>query len=199
MKKFLQFIKTTIIGGLVVIVPLAILVYAIGEIFVALIEVTTPLTAWMPFGPVVNALLATFTAVAVLVAFFFAAGLVFNTLWGNAVRNWMDEKIFSRIPMYSALKGITQRFAGIEHAGFPVVEIDLYGSECRVLGVAVEQLPDDRQAVYIPSSPVATVGQMIIVPSGSVKEIDAPLTDMFGAVSQMGIETSKLYKKISQP
>jgi len=199
MKKFLQFCKTTIIGGLVVIVPIAILAYAIGEIFLTLIEITTPLTAWMPFHPAVTALIASTAAIASTIAICFFAGLILNTLWGNAVRNWLEKTIFSRIPMYSALKGLTQRFAGIEHAGFPVIEVDLYGSECRVLGVAVEQLPDGRQAVYIPSSPVATVGQMIIVPVESCKAIDASLTDMFTAVSQMGIETTKLYNKTSLP
>ncbi len=199
MKKILQFLKTTIIGGLVVIVPVAILVYAVGEIFITLIEITTPLTAWMPFHPAVNALLASTTAIAMIIALCFFAGLIFNTLWGNAVRNWLEKKIFSRIPMYSALKGLTQRFAGIEDAGFPVVEVDLYGSQCRVLGVAVEQLPDGRNAVYIPSSPVATVGQMAIVPHDLIRVVDTSLAEMFTAVSQMGIETVKLYDKTSRP
>ena len=199
MQKFFNFVKTTVIGGLVVIIPVAILIYAVGEIFVTLIDVTTPLTSWMPFHPAVNALLASTAAIAITVAIFFLAGLLVNTLWGNAVRNWLEKKIFSRIPMYSALKGLTQRFTGIEHAGFPVVEIDLYGSECRVLGVAVEKLPGNRQAVYIPSSPVATIGQMAVVPDAAIHEIDASLTDMFTAVSQMGIETQKLYGKTDQP
>ncbi len=199
MQKFFNFVKTTVVGGLVVIVPVAILIYAIGEIFVTLIEVTTPLTSWMPFHPAVNALLASTAAIAIIVAIFFLAGLLVNTLWGNAVRSWLEKKIFSRIPMYSALKGLTQRFTGIENAGFPVVEVNLYGSECRVLGVAVEQLPDERQAVYIPSSPVATVGQMVVVPVNAIRVIDTSLTDMFTAVSQMGIEANKLYEKVNQP
>ncbi len=199
MKKFLQFTKTTVLGGLVVIVPVAILIYAGGEIFVSLIEITTPLTAWMPFHPAFNALIASAAAIAITVAICFFAGLLLNTLWGNAVRDWLEKKVFSRIPMYSALKGLTQRFAGIENSGYPVVEVDLYGSDCRVLGVVVENLADGRKAVYIPSSPVVTVGQMIVVPTSSLKEIDASLTEMFTSVSQMGIETIKLYKETSQP
>jgi uncharacterized membrane protein len=193
MKKLIKFIKTTVIGGLVVIVPLAILAYAVGEMAVTLVEYTTPLTSWMPFHPAVNALIASGAAIAATVVIFFFAGLLVNTLWGRAVRRFTEEKIFSRIPMYSALKGLTQRFAGIENSGFPVVEVDLYGSGCRVLGVAVEDLPDGRRAIYVPSSPIATVGQMMVAPQEAVTELDASLRDMFTSVSQMGIETTKLY------
>ena len=46
--------------------------------------------------------------------------------------------------MYSTVKGLTQRFAGIESSDFPVAEVDLYGSGSRVPGIVIEQLPDDR-------------------------------------------------------
>ena len=197
MKKLVRFIKTTVIGGLVVIVPVAILAYAVGEMFVTLVDLTTPLTSWMPFHPAVNALIASGAAIAATVVIFFLAGLLVNTLWGRAVRRFMEEKLMRRIPMYSALKGLTQRFAGIESSGFPVVEVDLYGSSCRVLGVAVETLPDGRRAVYVPSSPIATVGQLMVAPSEAVTELDASLKDMFTSVSQLGLETAKLYGKSS--
>ncbi len=43
------------------------------------------------------------------------------------------------------------------------------------------------------------VGQMIVVPAGSTRKIDASLTDMLTAVSQMGIEANRLYDKASRP
>lgn len=58
MKRFIQFVKTTVIGGLVVIVPLAILVFFVSDAVDTLVEATRPFTMNLPFAPLVNTLIA---------------------------------------------------------------------------------------------------------------------------------------------
>lgn len=58
MKRFIQFVKTTVIGGLVVIVPLAILLFFVSDAFDTLVEATRPFTMNLPFAPLVNTLIA---------------------------------------------------------------------------------------------------------------------------------------------
>jgi uncharacterized membrane protein len=194
MKRLIEFIKTTAIGGVVVIVPMAILTIVIGDTFKKLIEVTKPLTENMPFSPLTNSIMAVLAVAVLIIAIFFIAGLLLNTFWGKVAKNWFETKIFERIPMYSTLKGLTQSFAGIESSDFPVAEVDLYGSNSRVLGIVIESLPDDRLMVYIPTSPLVTVGQLYIVPKDCVKELDASLLNTIECISQMGLEVGKLYK-----
>jgi hypothetical protein len=57
-KRFIQFVKTTVIGGLVVIVPLAILVFFVSDAVDTLVEATRPFTMNLPFAPLVNTLIA---------------------------------------------------------------------------------------------------------------------------------------------
>ena len=194
MKRFFHFIRTTTIGGVVVIIPMAIILYATGAIVVPFFDAAMELSDGMPFSPLANSLIAISAALIIAVAIFFFAGLLMRTFWGNAVQNWLETKLFSRIPMYSALKGLAKRFTGMETAGFPVVEVDLYGSDIRVIGVAVERLPDGRQAIYIPSSPIASIGQMVVAPDEAITILDVPLTDMLTAVSQRGIESGSRYR-----
>jgi len=192
-KNFIQFVKTTVIGGLVVIVPLAILVFIVGDAVNTLIEATRPLTADLPFAPLVNALIAVLVVAAIIIAICFAAGYLLSTFWGRTAKDWLEEKVFARIPMYTTLRGLTQRFAGIEDADYPVVEVDLYGSDSRVLGVRVDELPDGRHMVYVPSSPMVTIGQVHILPASRVTETDLSMTETIGCLSQMGLEARKLY------
>jgi uncharacterized membrane protein len=194
MKRLIEFIKTTAIGGVVVIAPMAILTIVIGDTLKKLIKVTQPLTENMPFSPLANSILAVLTVALVVIAIFFLAGLLLNTFWGKGLKNWIERKIFERIPMYSTVKGLTQSFAGIESSDFPVAEVDLYGSDSRVLGIVIEQLPDDRVMIYIPISPLVTVGQLHIVPKDCVKELDASLLNTMECISKMGLEAGKLYK-----
>jgi len=194
MRNLITFLKTTIIGGLIVIVPLAIIVFVVGDTVVSLVTVTKPLTADLPFGTFANAVIALLLVTAIIIAVCFTAGFLLSTLWGKAIKNWLEKSLFERIPMYTTLRGLTQKFAGIESAEFPVVEADLYHSDNRVLGVLVDNLPDGRQVIYVPLSPIVTVGQLHILPKERVTETDLSMSETIGCLSQMGLEAKKLYE-----
>ena len=194
MKKLTAFLKTTIIGGLVVIVPIAIITFIISDTVSSLITATKPFTEDLPFDVFTNAMIALLIVVAVIIAICFTAGFLLNTLWGKTIKNWLEKNLLERIPMYSTLRGLTQKFAGIEGADYPVVEVDLYNSDSRVLGVLVDALPDERQVVYIPSSPLVTVGQLHILTKSQITETSLSMTETISCLSQMGLEANKLYK-----
>jgi uncharacterized membrane protein len=197
MNNLITFFKTTVIGGLVVILPLAIIVFVAGDTVNSLIVATKPLTQDLPFGPFVNALIALLLVIAVIIAICFTAGFLLSTLWGRAIKIWLEKNLFERIPMYTTLRGLTQKFAGIESADFPVVEADLYNSDNRVLGVLVDTLPDERHVVYVPSSPMVTIGQVHILPGARITKTDLSMSETISCLSQMGIEAEKLYKASS--
>lgn len=193
MNNLAGFIKTTVIGGLVVIVPLAIIAFVAGDAVHTLIEVTRPLTTGFPFGAFVNALLAVLIAALVIVAICFVAGFLLSTFLGRTAKNWVETRVLERVPMYSTLRGLTQRFAGMENADYPVVEADLFGSGSRVLGVLVDELVDGRKVVYVPSSPMVTIGQLHILSASHVTETDLSMAETIGCLSQMGLESRKLF------
>lgn len=194
MRNLITFLKTTIIGGLIVIIPLAIIVFVVGDTVASLVTVTKPLTADLPFGTFANAVIALLLVTAIIIAVCFTAGFLLSTLWGKAIKNWLEKSLFERIPMYTTLRGLTQKLAGIESAEFPVVEADLYHSDNRVLGVLVDNLPDGRQVIYVPLSPIVTVGQLHILPKERVTETDLSMSETIGCLSQMGLEAKKLYE-----
>lgn len=197
MTNFIAFIKITVIGGLVVIVPIAILVFVVGDAVAGLITATKPLTQDLPFDAFTNAAIALLLVIALIIAICFIAGFLLNTLWGKTIKSWLERTLLEKIPMYSTLRGLTQKFAGLEGADYPVVEVDLYNSDSRVLGVLMDTLPDERRVVYIPSSPIVTVGQLHILPTTRVTETDLSMTETIGCLSQMGLEAKKLYKELS--
>lgn len=195
MKSVIDFIKTTVLGGIVVVIPIAVIVIVLGDFFHTLIGITSPLTKGMTLGPLTNTIIATLFVILVIVAFFFIAGLLLNTFWGKSTKNWLEQNIFERIPMYSTLSQLTQRIAGIENSNFPVVELDLYGTANRVLGIVIDTLPDGRLIVYTPSSPVITVGQLNLVTKENTKVLDVSITDTLNCLSMIGLEADKIYRK----
>ena len=193
MQAMIKFIKTTVMGAVVVIIPMAIILWILADVFNKLITATAPLTKNMTFGPLSNAIIAMIFVVLVIILVFFIAGLLLNSFWGKSIKNWLESKVFENIPMFATLKQLTQRVAGIENSNFPVVEIDLYGTDVKVLGIAVDKLSDGRLMVYAPSSPVITVGQLYIVAEDRAKQLDVSIPDAINCLSKLGLEADKIY------
>ena len=189
-----KFIKKTIIAGGIMVIPLAVLVVILASTVKKLIDAMLPLTVEMAFGPLTNTIIAIAIVLIGIVSVFFMVGLIYNTFWGQKIDNWLESRAYKHIPLFSTLKQLTQRIMGIENSSFPVVEIDLYGTGVKVLGVVVEELADHRLMVYAPASPIVTMGQIYIVPVERANEINASIQDTMNCLSKIGLESHKVYK-----
>ena len=197
MSRFIRFMKTTAIGGLLVIVPIAIILFVLAQIFYGLYSVAQLLIDSL--GLQINdALILVGIASASLIGLCFLTGLIVQTRIGIALRNWLNRNVSRRIPMYKAISSLTKRFAGLEGNQFAPVEVDLYDSDTRAVGFLIELLPDDRCAVFIPSAPVATVGNIYVIPSSKITKLDASVADTLTAVSQWGVDSADLYRQGSK-
>ena len=192
MNRIINLIKTTAIGGLLVIVPVAIVLFVLGQIFYALNSLTHSLTTDLDL-PIDDALIMIGITAASLIGLCFLTGLIVKTRIGLALRNWMNRNVAKRIPMYGAISSLTKRFAGLEGNKFAPVEVDLYNSDSRAVGFLIELLPDNRCTVFIPSAPVATVGNIYVVSRSTITKLDASVADTLTAISQWGVGSGDLY------
>ena len=195
MKTIFEFFKTTVVGGLLVVIPLMILYFLFGELVDLLVALTDPITKELPFPALINVIIATLISIGVVVMICFLTGLLVRTGWGGATRDWIENKFLSRMPIYTMIKNLTQRFVGRSGEQFTPAEIDLYGSDSRLLGLIVEVLPDGRLTVFIPFAPTATVGQVYILPQERVQKLDATLGSIVNSVTQWGVGTSGIYQR----
>jgi uncharacterized membrane protein len=195
MKTITEFFKTTVVGGLVVILPLMILYLIFGELVELLVQLTGPITKELPFSDLINVIIASLIAIAVALIFCFLTGLIVRTGWGGATKDWVEKKFLSRLPIYSMIKNLSHRFVGQSGEQFAPAEVDLYGSDSRLLGFIVEVLPDERVAVFIPFAPTATVGQVHILPQERIKKLDATLGSVVNSVTQWGVGTRGVYQR----
>ena len=195
MKKMLEFVKTTILGGLVAIVPLAVLLVALGMALKVLIDIATVLKDVLPFAPLVNTAIVFGVAVIALVVICFGAGLMVKTAFGHAFVERVHTFFSKHMPLYKTVREITRNAAGMQGREFDLALIDLHGSPSRVLGTVMEELPDNRVAVYVPMSPTLGVGQVYVLPAANVERMDVPIADFAGAITQWGVGTEKLFQR----
>ncbi len=198
MKKTADFFKTTLLGGLVAIVPLSAVAFVLWSMLSALFEVIDAMEGVLSFSPWVNTVVMFFAALAALLVLCFLAGLALQTAIGGTLKEWIDSILVKVVPLYGMAKKMTQRLAGGDGSEFTPALIDLYGSSTRALGWIVEELPDDRYSVFVPSTPAATFGQIYVVPKTATEPIEAHMAELMGPVTEWGAGTGRLLSKAGQ-
>ena len=90
MKKLLAFLKTTAVGGLVVLFPLVVIAFLLGETVVIVTNATRPLAEGLPFDAVTSTVLVIALGLGAVVVVSFLAGFLLNTFWGTTLKNWLE-------------------------------------------------------------------------------------------------------------
>lgn len=196
-KKSLDFVRTTAIGGLLVIVPISVILFVLGSLIYQLYDfglalIENPRT---PSVIVENPIIVMLVAVGTIVGVCFTTGLIVRTSVGNAAKQWFNTRVAARVPVLKALTTLTERFAGVEGHQFSPVEVFVHSNDVASIGFLVEELPDNRAAVFVPTAPMATVGNVYIVPQSRIRRLDASVSDAIGTVTQWGVEAGSLYKQ----
>ncbi len=197
MKSTLKFIKTTAIGGLLVILPLVVILFVVGQVLFAIYSTSYAIVEFehMPAFIKNNPLLVVAGAFGMIVGACFVTGLLVQTSLGQYLKRNFKEKVIDRIPVIRAVTKITERFAGVDGDEFVPVEVSAFGDGIAVIGLLVEHLPDGRCAVFVPTSPVTTVGNVLIVPPDRLRHLDAGISDAISAISQWGVDTVRIYSR----
>src|SRR5512140_3468014 len=108
MKRVAEFLRTTLIGGLLVVLPIYVSVLLTAKAVAGLLAVVAPITSQIPAGVRLRGL----AAVAIIVVACFIAGLVVRTALGLRVKNALERSLLERIPGYSLVRGLAGRITG---------------------------------------------------------------------------------------
>ena len=192
-EKPLGFLKTTMVGAVLVVVPAGIVGFAlwqIGSLFQALM---LPLVKTLPFDSVFMRYVVIFVALISVVLLCYSTGVAVRTRWGAVMRGWIERRFLERIPGYSVVRTLIHQYLGQnEGRQFRPVLVDLYGSDSRAVGFEIELLDDGKVAVFLPSVPAATIGQVQLVPQERVHPLKASMHATLEALTMFGMGASKL-------
>jgi uncharacterized membrane protein len=181
MKRLGNFVVTSLMAGLLVLVPLYLAVLLLLKAAASLVKFVAPFTKllpeWLPADNILSLLLM------LLVAFLIGASL--RTRVGRVTRERVEKSLFERIPGYALFRSLTSQLAGQdrETAWKPaLVEIE----EALVPGFIIEEHTDGRFTVFVPSVPTPLAGAVYVLTPERVHVLEVPFTQAIKPVSRWG-------------
>ena len=181
MKTLAEFVKTTLIGGLLIILPIYVSIILIAKAVQGVVAALKPVTAVVPASFQFREIFAAL----VIIIICFIAGLIVRTGPGLRAKNAFEGAVLERLPGYTLLRGLAGRFTGRgdEPTFAPaLVEIE----EALVPALIIEKLDDGQFTVLVPSVPTPMAGALYILPPERVHPVDVPFTTALKVFSKWG-------------
>lgn len=180
-----QFIRTTLVGGFLFLLPIGILVYVIGKVLSVVRTAVEPLSQQLPFESVAGIRAAILLAIVLIVLLSFLAGFIARTQMAQVMTKQLEERLLGRIPAYGLIKSLSADLTG-EAARHPVVVV--YFDDMRQLGIMMGQTADGAEVVvFLPDAPTPQSGTVVIVDANRVQLTDLPVRKAFVALSSRGL------------
>ena len=187
MKAVAEFTRTTLVGGVLVLLPIYLAMLLLLKGLKAAMSLIATVTAQVPAALQFRELVA----VLIILVACFVAGLVVRTGPGGRAVREMQRRVLEKIPGYKLLEKVAARLGGdtTEETFSPaLVEIE----DALVPALIVEELPDRQFVILVPSVPTPVSGALYIMPADRVHPVDVPLTDLMRVYTKWGEGAGKL-------
>jgi uncharacterized membrane protein len=182
----MNFLKTTLLSGLAILLPLMLLWIGIKEIGGLLVLMATPIADMLP-GKHFEKLTAPGVIAAILIlctAFIMGLTARFSSL-RDIGRN-IENSILFHIPMYRMLKTISGALVDSSTSDVDAAIIrdgSGGGDPCYVM----EKHKDGRATVLVPWSPASFAGSIKIVQQSNLEMLNCSVDEYSRSLSQMGV------------
>ena len=187
MKRIVEFLKTTVLGGALVVLPAWLTVLLLLKALMHLQAIVTPVAAVLPEGLGHPRVMAVLT----LLAICFAVGALVRTAIGRQVGHAVEHTVLERLPGYTTLRSVAEQIGDMEKApGFKPALVEI--EEALAPAFIVEQHADGRCTVFIPSAPTPAAGTILIIDGARVHPVDVPLPTAFKVVTKWGTGAGQL-------
>jgi uncharacterized membrane protein len=187
MKGLFRFLKSTILGGLLVVVPLAILGAIVTHVVVVIGGVVSPALELLPVKSVGAVSLSLLVACLVLLLACFLAGLLAELALAQRVLRSVESLILAKIPGYTLMKSVGENLLGVEGQEDRQTVLVRFERTSQI-GFLMSTLPDGRLVVFVPNVPHAMSGTLHIVEPECAEPLPLKIGDTLHTLGRLGAD-----------
>jgi uncharacterized membrane protein len=197
MKKLKKFIKTTILGGVIVLLPVLLTGFLLNWLFNFITGLINPLTKMVVEKAQMQKYVADVLVILIITAICFMVGLLVRTKLGRFFHRQMEKRILKVMPGYTLFRNTIKQFLGQDKA--PVSRVALvqaFGNSTLMTGFVTDEHPDGRYTVFVPSALNPTTGLILHMEKEYVHLVDVSVEDTMRSIISCGAGSTQLLKKM---
>jgi uncharacterized membrane protein len=195
MKQLLDFLKTTAMGGLFVLLPILLLYLLLSEALDLIVALATPIADLFPQATFEKVEFPVIVGLILILGVSFLIGLGLRSETGRGLGRWIERTVLGRLPAYNALKRLTSGFAEAGKDGAFKAAVMTFADGERELVYVIEDHGENHLTVLLPWAPAAFAGSVKIVDRKRVELLDANLGDVSKVLSHWGVGARELLGK----
>lgn len=193
MDKIKSFIKTSLLGGTLVVLPIVILILVFKWLYEFIADKIKPLTYVLSETAKLQEFAASLLAIILIILSFFIVGIIVKTRLGKFTFTYLEQILFSRLPLYKIIKETTLQLVGSEKTLFKhVALVRLFGDETRVTAFITEEHDDGSYTVFVPSGPAPTAGFIYHLTKDKVQKIKYPVDKAMKTIISLGVGSKEM-------
>jgi len=194
MGKLKGFLKTSLLGGVVVILPVAILAAVSLWIFRLVTGLIEPLTRLLIKDSQLNEYAAEVIVIILIILTCFFVGVLVRTRLGAFLYRVIETRILKLAPGYSMIKDtVLQIFGSRKDSPFSSVAIaQIFGNDTRVTAFITDSHADGSYTLFVPTGPNPTSGLIYHLDGKYVHPVNIPVQDAMRSIISCGAGSAKL-------
>ena len=130
-------------------------------------------------------------AVLSLLVVCYLIGMFINTRIGAWSFERIENRVLKQVPLYKTVSTLLKGYAAQEEKLTPAL-IQLGAPGSTQMGFIVEDIDDSSTAVFIPTIPLLTIGNLHVVEKDRVNPLDVGHLEYIEVLSEWGIGAKKL-------
>lgn len=190
----LKLLKTTVTGGLIFLLPVAVLGYILGKMLATAQKLAEPISDKLPVSSFAGVSATIVLAVLGLVIVSFLAGLLAKTRMAQQTMKELESHLLGRVPAYGLLKSLGSDIVAPDQETDRRVVLVRFDDAWQ-LAIKLNGGDDGRHTVvFVPDSPTPQSGSVLIVESSRVHETDIPLRKAMSVLAVRGMGLAELLR-----
>ncbi len=199
MTKFNNFIRTSMFGGLVVLMPALVFFLVVRWLYRTMTDVIYPVTSFLVERTALQQILADIIVITMILLLCFAIGVFVKTQLGNLIFRGVENATLRHAPGYSMIKETVRMFFGRSRSPFSAVAlVRPFSSETMMTAFITDEHPDGSYTVFIPTAPNPTSGNIYHLPGERVHIVDVPVDEALRTILSCGIGSTNMVVKAGE-
>ncbi len=197
--KSFGFLKTTALGGVFFLLPLAVVGAILGYIYSVVSVVYEPLKQWIPVSTAAGLAGLFAIAVGIVVLLCFIAGILARRAIGRKFSQTIEKQLMLVFPKYAIYKDLlADNIGGAENVP-SLAPVCVRFDDSHRLAFEADRLANGLVAVYLPGAPDSWIGHVVLVSADRVEPVDIPFSEFLGIFERLGRDSATMLTSLQFP